>query len=89
MLRFRICYTYIQNVKEHAKWLHSYKQGNPTVSSIKTRIKITTKCNLILSLILSLGLIIILLLIFGLYILIYLSSFFFLKDTKSSQTKSQ
>ena len=24
-----ICYTYIQNVKEHAKWLHSYKTRQP------------------------------------------------------------
>ena len=29
-----VCYTYIQNVYEHAKWLHSYKQGSPSVDSI-------------------------------------------------------
>ena len=44
-----VCYTYIQNVYEHAKWLHSYKQGSPSVDSIQTRIKVTIKYNLILS----------------------------------------
>ena len=42
-----VCYTYIQNVYEHAKWLHSYKQGSPSVDCIQTKIKVTTKCNLI------------------------------------------
>ena len=29
-----VCYTSIQNVYEHAKWLHSYKQGSPSVDCI-------------------------------------------------------
>ena len=29
-----VCYTYIQNVYEHVRWLHSYKQGSPRVDSI-------------------------------------------------------
>ena len=29
-----VCYTYIQNVYEHAKQLQSYKQGSPSVDSI-------------------------------------------------------
>ena len=42
-----VCYTYIQNVYEHAKWLHSLEQGNPNVDSIWTRVKVPTKCNLV------------------------------------------
>ena len=45
-----VCYTYIQNVYEHAKWLHSYKQGSQSVDSVQTRTKVTTKYNLILTL---------------------------------------
>ena len=29
-----VCYTYIQNVYDHTKWLHSHRQGNPSVESV-------------------------------------------------------
>ena len=43
-----VCYIYIQDVYEHAKWLYYYKQGSPSVDSVQTTIKVTTKCKLIL-----------------------------------------